>query len=319
MNSNLLKKYLDGNATPQENAEVYNWIKKSEINESEFLALRKLHDICIWNENSSIEGKEVKRNTTKRFLYNIIRIAGVFLLGILIFYFYQKSTKKDPQNISMIENPILEKTTVSVGQYQELMLEDGTKIWLNSRSSLTYPTKFNDSERIVTLDGEGYFAVNHDVYRPFKVITNGYTIEVLGTEFNVKSYQNPKYTSFETSLVKGRVLIEEAGSSQKLYLNPNEKAVKTDSNMQLCPLDKNDFLWREGILFIDNKTFNEIIPILEQYFGIKVVIKNDVSKKQKKYTGKFRMEEGVEQILDVFQTQYGFTYEKEKSNHIIIK
>ena len=319
MNPSLLKKYLNGDTTPRENAEVYNWIKKSEANESEFLAMRRLHDVYIWNENSPIEKKEVKKSTTKPFLYSMIRIAGIFLLGVVIFYFYQKSAEKDAKHITPMQASILRKTSVSVGQYQELLLEDGTKVWLNSRSSLIYPTKFNDSERIVTLEGEGYFAVNHDANRPFRVIANGYTIEVLGTEFNVKSYQNPKYTSFETSLVKGRVSIEEAGSSQKLYLNPNEKAVKTDSNLKLYPLDKNDFLWREGILFIDNKTFNEIIPILEQYFGIKVVVEKDVSKIQKRYTGKFRMEEGIEQILNVFQTQYGFNYKKETPNHIIIR
>src|SRR5690606_36845199 len=111
-------------------------------------------------------------------------------------------------------------TTPKGGTYQ-ITLTDGTKVWLNAATTLRYPSRFGSGERVVEIDGEAYFSVTKDVQRPFKVVSHGQQVEVLGTEFNVSAYADE--IDVKTTLVAGRVELKVNGSGERMALVPSEQ------------------------------------------------------------------------------------------------
>ncbi|WP_298650945.1 FecR family protein [uncultured Proteiniphilum sp.] len=306
----LLKKYLEGDTNRMENRDVFEWIRQSDKNEQKFKALRRLHDIVIWRGNAVVV-PVVRKKTQKRNFRLFVRITAACILTVVLFYFYQEVTDKDIKWRIGKSDTGMQEMSVPTGQYAELVLDDGTKVWLNSKSTLIFPLHFTPTERAVRLSGEGYFEVAPDPDRPFRVETQEYIIQVLGTEFNVRAYEGSQ--PFETSLLKGSVMVTSEQTSEDLYLKPNERAIGKDSKLNITSFNKDEFLWREGILFIDDKSIYEILPVLEQYFDIKFIIEENSVEKHKKYTGKFRIQDGVEHILNVLQIQNKFSYETSKN------
>lgn len=315
MDSDKLVRYLKGDTNQTESEEVYQWISESIENEREFKTLRRLHDFILWHEEKATE-KPVKKTVQKRHVHIIARIAAVFFIGVGLFYFYLHTTGRDFSSFVNGKNLEMMETVVPTGQYIELVLDDGTKVWLNSKSTLTHPTRFKGSKRVVHLSGEGYFDVSHDPRHPFIVETSGYKIEVLGTEFNIRAYEG--LYPFEASLLEGSIMVESTDMVERLYLKPNERAVGEKDELKKTSFKEDELRWREGILFIDDKSIHEILPILEQYYGVKFVIENENLKKDKKFTGKFLIRDGIEHILNVFMLQDYFNFEINTSKNLII-
>lgn len=307
MNPDLLKKYLEGNTTPEENLEVYDWIKSTHENEDTFKSLRKIQDVLIWKDYKASITKRKPKN--RRFYLPILQIAGIF---ILLFFVYKTLNpfQKTESLKTLKEN--LQTLVVPAGQNIQFTLEDGTKVWLNSKSSLIYPSQFSETERTVELQGEAFFEVVALVGKPFTVKITDHIVHATGTEFNVKSYN-----SFETSLISGSVTVENSRNGKSVHLKPMEKVIEVDNEFVIKNVEENDLLWRKGIISIDNKTIDEIIPILEQYYDMKIVVENKKFQDDKKYTGKFRIMDGVEQILKILQMQNNISYQI-KDNTIIL-
>lgn len=311
----LLKKYIEGDTNRTENRDVFEWIRQSDKNEQKFKALRRLYDISIWSSDAVAAHVVQKKNQKQNFSI-FIRITAACVLASILFYFYQEISDKHIEWRIGKSGAKMQEMSVPTGQYAELVLDDGTKVWLNSKSTLIYPSHFTRTERTVQLSGEGYFDVAHDPDRPFKVETQEYIIEVLGTEFNVRAYEGLQ--PFETSLLKGSVMIRSVQTSKDLYLKPNERAIAKDNELNITFFNKDEFLWREGILFIDDETIYEILPVLEQYFDMKFIIEEESVERHRKYTGKFRIQDGIEHILNVLQIQNKFSYEIDQEDKIII-
>ena len=311
----LLKKYIEGDTNRTENRDVFEWIRQSDKNEQKFKALRRLYDISIWRSDA-VAAHVVQKKNQKRNFSIFIRITAACVLASILFYFYQEISDKHIEWRIGKSGAKMQEMSVPTGQYAELVLDDGTKVWLNSKSTLIYPSHFTRTERTVQLSGEGYFDVAHDPDRPFKVETQEYIIEVLGTEFNVRAYEGLQ--PFETSLLKGSVMIRSVQTSKDLYLKPNERAIAKDNELNITFFNKDEFLWREGILFIDDETIYEILPVLEQYFDMKFIIEEESVERHRKYTGKFRIQDGIEHILNVLQIQNKFSYEINQEDKIII-
>lgn len=313
MNTELLKKYLEGNTNLEENRAVYQWIKKSSENEKEFRRLRKLHDISLW-QKVDVPVKNRKRQMVRTYM----RVAAILLLGIVLVYSYKNYEKIGVFFNSIVrgnDNIAMQQIIVPAGQNLKVELADGTTVWLNSKSTLLYPENFsNSSERLVELSGEGFFNVTHDQKKPFIVKTDNYNIKVLGTEFNVKAYE--KTEKFTTSLIRGSVEVSSGIDNQSVVLVPNQAVTVVNSHLTIIPVDENELLWREGILSINDKTIPELILILEQYFDVSIIVENH-SLSSSKYTGKFRIKDGVEQILKVLQIQNDFSYTVNQLNNTI--
>lgn len=164
--------------------------------------------------------------------------------------------------------------TPNGGQYQ-LTLSDGTKVWLNAASSLSYPKVFGSSNRSVRLEGEAYFEVAKDVKRPFKVITNHQVIDVLGTQFNVNCYADEPVV--QTTVVTGSVKVKSQATEQEVVLSPGEQAETTGKgNIDVHTGNLATTLaWKQGVFQFEGTSIEHIMRQFSRWYDVEVVYQGD--------------------------------------------
>ncbi len=156
------------------------------------------------------------------------------------------------------------------GEYQ-LILSDGTRVWLNAESEISYPTHFNGAERRVELTGEAYFEVAKDASRPFYVKAGGMEVKVLGTFFNVHAYPNE---IVRTTLIEGQVEVGYNGGRQKI--RPGEQVAISAGNLSVSQVNVNNYMgWRERRIICVDKLLPEVFRDLERWYDIEVLIADE--------------------------------------------
>lgn len=309
MNTKLLQKYISGNATEAEKQSVTEWIQESPENMREYMALRKVHDIALWRTENVRAAKKGNVVSMKRVFIEIAKVAAVVAIVLFGSYFW-KNADTEKGAIAM------QSIYVPAGQRAELTLADGTKVWLNARTTLTFPGEFTGETRNVKIDGEGYFDVSKNAEKPFIVETQKLNIRVLGTEFNVKAYSDKNV--WETALLRGSVEIYSSVSNSTMELTPSTAATLVGNSLQKRKIDDTEyFRWREGLICFNNISVKEMFERLELYYGVKIDVKN-TKILSNKYTGKFRIDDGVEQVLRVLKLKHRFTYTRDDENNTII-
>lgn len=211
--------------------------------------------------------------------------------------------------------------TVPYGKMFELVLSDKTRVYLNAGSTLRYPVTFMEQgPREVFLTGEAYFSVTKDKKKPFIVNADQINIEVLGTEFNVSIY--PEDMAINTVLVEGAVKVSRSGNTRPpLLLAPNQMAAynKEKHIMSVSEVDTDMYTaWKDGILLFRGTPFSSIKKKLERHFNVSIENNYGFLDTQV-YTASFYREEGIEQILKVFQEDTPFEYQIENNRIIISK
>lgn len=159
------------------------------------------------------------------------------------------------------------------GQYQ-VNLPDGTKAWLNANSSLKFPTSFNGEERIVEASGEVYFEVAVNKHKPFKVLSPGQTITVLGTHFNLSAYPDEQIT--ETSLMEGSVKV--TSDRKTVIIKPGEQTLFNSStkNIRVQSIDMDEVIaWRQGYFQFNDEDIKGIMRKLSRWYDIDVSYSKD--------------------------------------------
>lgn len=180
---------------------------------------------------------------------------------------YANTTKDKPA--AVVYNTI---STARGNQYQ-LILADGSKVWLNSASSLRFPTSFTGDTREVELDGEGYFEVAKNPSKPFHVKTNSQDIEVLGTHFNVNAYNDEGTT--KTTLLEGSVKVSQSaiGNRQSAILKPGEQSVlKANSpfTIDYSPDIDQVMAWKNGWFEFDNTDIKAIMRQISRWYDVDI-------------------------------------------------
>ncbi|SEM85807.1 FecR family protein [bacterium A37T11] len=169
---------------------------------------------------------------------------------------------------------LLELTTPKGGQYQ-IILSDGTKVWLNAASTLKYPSRFSDYKREVFLEGEGYFEIKEDKARPFKVLSKNQEVAVLGTSFNLRAYVDE--ASVKTTLITGSVQVSALNRSTKKpitkkLLTPNHQAILEGTNLKVAMADAEaETAWKWGFFNFRNRTLAEALHDLGRWYDIDIV------------------------------------------------
>lgn len=183
------------------------------------------------------------------------------------------------------------------------MLPDGTQVWLNAESSLSYPTRFEGAERIVELKGEGFFEVAHDAEHPFIVVTKGQRLKVLGTSFNLKAYTNEP--AVVTTLVTGRVKLYCDKATVAQVLSPGQQSVFAEDKFCVEDVDTKIFYaWKLGELRFRATPLDEVLREIERWYDIDIdysTVPNGVKihasiRKDKKLTAVI---EALEKITDL--------------------
>jgi transmembrane sensor len=260
---------------------------------------------------------------------------------ILLFLGYYFLNIRNPSP-AVPQKPVWEVITRN-GSKSNILLPDGSSVWLNAGSRLTYDSMYGTSLREVTLSGEAYFDVVKNPKKPFIIHTGKINIRVLGTIFNVRSY--PEDKTIETSLIKGSIEVSfPSQPSKKIILKPNQKLIvdKTESNASgntnrgaadLNPLISIQHLnrigsdssitetgWMENRLYFDDMSFHELLKLMERKYGISFQVA-DASLDTIHFTGSFQ-NESVTQALDALrltakQSTTDFNYEI-KGNQVSI-
>lgn len=162
------------------------------------------------------------------------------------------------------------------GRQFQVILSDGSKVWLNAASSIKYPTAFTDKERLVQVTGEAYFEVVQDAARPFKVFINNETaVEVLGTTFNINAYSDEE--AIKTTLVEGSVRI--SANKKTKILSPGQQAQVSGKNtisvVNGADLEK-EMAWKHGAFNFKDATLKEVMRQLSRWYDIEVVYEKEL-------------------------------------------
>ena len=258
-------------------------------------------------------------------------IAASLLAATLILIF-------NTDNTSSIKPNAQNTVSTKRGSKSKVELPDGTQVWLNADSRITYNENFQGNQREVVLTGEAYFDVVRDESRPFIIHTPTIDVKVLGTSFNVRSYADEKNT--ETSLIHGsiEVTLVKSADKRKIILKPNDKlivnngdgvpAVKgnTTTHEPVLKLSRINYkktdssaietLWVKNKLAFDEEPFEEIALKIERWYDVKVSILDENLKKEP-YTATFERET-LSEVLEALNAGGDFTYEILKSNKEVV-
>ncbi len=208
------------------------------------------------------------------------------------------------------------------GQFK-VVLPDGSTVWLNSESSLTYPTTFSSlDKRRVELEGEAYFEIAHNKKKPFIVHTisssNGMSqdVEVLGTHFNINGYENEAV--IKTTLLEGsiRVLVEQ--SKQSFLLKPGQQSKLSNKELliELADIDS-ELAWKNGDFIFNNESLSSIMKKIERWYDVEVVYQTKIT--DRKFTGAVSRSKNLSAVLQIMELTGKITFKIEGRRVIIIE
>lgn len=201
-------------------------------------------------------------------------------------------------------------TTPGKGQY-ELVLPDGTKVWLNAESSIRYPVAFIGSERKVFVTGETYFEVATDKTKPFRVMANDIMLEDLGTQFNVNAYNNEPY--FSATLVEGAVRVTKG--SKEIILKPGQQAQIRDDNFTILTADMDAVTaWKNNQFKFSSTSIDEVMRQVGRWYGADVEFKDSLNLHLNATIGR---NVPVSKLLNIFE-ETGQVHFKIEDNKIIV-
>jgi len=213
------------------------------------------------------------------------------------------------------------ETIAPRGQKSQIVLTDGTKVWLNSDTKIKYPGNFSKNERDVYLDGEAFFEVSKNPHQPFVVHTSGVDVKVLGTKFNVKAYADEN--QIETSLFEGKVnlLLNDPSSTQQVEkeVEPGQSFIYSKADHQLAankfPQDEING-WKKNQLIFKDDTFSNLVRKVERWYDVKVVY-DEEQFNDRRLTVELYEGERLERLMDIISLALSVDYKYEKGEIIL--
>lgn len=265
----LFEKYLRGESTAEETDDLIDLIgsenKFNKMLDDELMNADPTIDVAV---KKRIFGK-IHLETARKKSYlpvnwrKAMQWAAVILLPVLsaltVYYFTQHPQRNHQPTV----------ITAQKGEKAEVVLPDGSNVWINSGSTLTYNKHFNGKERSVHLQGEAYFEVSENKKCPFIVHTKHITVQALGTSFNVRSYETDSLAT--AVLLEGKVKVSASG--EETILSVNERAT-FDKRKQTLLADRVEALnfieWKNGNIYFSNQTYNEIAQTLSRIYNVEI-------------------------------------------------
>lgn len=305
VDQHILVRYFLGQASEEEKGAIHQWIEQDEANRKQFIRERIRFDASVLVEKPVLQKK--KRFQLSPAVSWSLRIAASLLFLVGSFYLY------DGYRMEQLSN-VYQSIQVPAGNRTHIILPDGTSVWLNANTSLRYPLIFGGENREIQLDGEAYLEVKKDK-KPFIVKTEKYDIEVLGTVFDVEAYSGK--SQFRASLYEGQIKLYNSQQPKDVFLSPGQTAELEESVIRVFPTkDRNAYRWKDGLIYIEDKSFESIMELFEKFYDVEIVVNNqDV--KDLGYRGKLRVSDGVDHALRVLQNDFPFKYERDEENNVI--
>ena len=251
----------------------------------------------------------IRRLNPERFIRRNTWVAAASVIvllsaGVYLFVREEHKTVPGPSTPTVAEVPMSSYANPKGANVQELVLADGSKVWLNAASTLKFPTDFKGPERVVELSGEGFFEVTTDVAKPFRVKIKDAAVEVLGTHFNIMAYEDE--TISRTTLVDGSVRME--SGSQKVVLKPGEQAEipypspGVTENIKVVPIGNTDAIvaWKEGNFQFQDEDVRTVMRTIERAYNVEIEVDPAVAA-DKRITGIFKKSDGLETNLKLLE------------------
>ena len=315
--ANYLTEGLDKNALD----ELKTWIAASAENQQYFIRQREIWFSAVSREAASVydkdkafenfrnrveSQKEIQSTSRRGFslsaLWRYAAVVAIIIAVGCISYWQGEVNVKDTFADISVEAPLGSKT--------KLYLPDGTLVWLNAGSRMTYSQGFGVDNRKVELEGEGYFEVKRNEKIPFFVKTKDLQLQVLGTKFNFRDY--PEDHEVVVSLLEGKVGLNNLLREEKeAVLSPDERAVLNKANGLLTVESvtaSNASQWTDGYLFFDEELLPDIAKELERSYNVKIHIANDSLKTFRFYGNFVRREQNIQEVLEALASTEKMQY-----------
>jgi transmembrane sensor len=309
----LIARAMENSLSKEEAATLQAWLEEDGSNRRYYEEIKKTWDITGAADTDFVPDTErnwvqfqgkiqtpVRSITPYR---NVLRIAATLLLlaGAGTLYFLLNG----PGEIT-IQTAALEK--------KEVVLPDGSKVFMNQHSTLRYAKNLAGAERAVYLEGEAYFDVAREQARPFVVYANQTQTQVLGTTFDIKAYDKQPV---EVAVLTGKVAVSRKTTDKsvsRLVLTPGRKAIFKTQLEEIAISDPNLMAWKENVLRFDDITLAEVTRTLESYYNVKVVL-DDSTVAHLRYRGNFFDTPKLEEVLDVIAASAEITWVKEQGQY----
>lgn len=324
----LFRKYLNSVLNPEEYSKVSDFLTDKNNEAVIYSLLKPFWTQSMHDEDSQVQipNPELRNKIIQTILLNdrkteqrklaayklVFRIAAVLVIGLLIstIFFFQKSTN---------DQSVAEMQTVSTpfGAKTSLKLPDGSLVWLNSGSSISYISSF-EKTRGVSLKGEAFFEVAKKD-QTFIVSTEFGDVEVKGTSFNVAAYAGE---NFQATLLTGIVKVKEKLTGREVSIEPGQQVGIYGTDLKVDNVDPEMFSsWKDGKLIFRNEYLPTVTKRLERWYNVKIELSNDKRLSEISYTGVIEME-SFSEVLQLLKVTAPIDYiynEKTRTIRIIYK
>lgn len=311
----LFEKYLRGEATAEESEKLIHTIgssnKFSNLLENELMNA----DPTIGEETRKRIFGEICKETAGKKTYPLsgnwrkaLQWAVIFLLPVLsafAVYYFTQHPQRDHQPTTI---------TAQKGEKAEVLLPDGSNVWINSGSTLTYDKYFNGKERSVYLQGEAYFEVSKNKKRPFIVHTKQMEVQALGTSFNVRSYDADSLAT--AILLEGKVKVSASGQEAVLSVNQRATFDKKKQTLQADRVEAFNFIeWKNGNIYFSNQTYDEIARTLSRIYNVEIQFASE-QLRPIRFSGTLGSN-GIKNALDILSMTSPMYYEMKNTTIIL--
>ena len=287
-----------------------HWESSTEINSDALIE-------SVFCQIEEYEKSNVRHSafTWRGFVRIYQKIAAALLIPIIGLGILYQLNQHNPTIIQYTE------TIAPRGQKSQIVLSDGTKVWLNSDTKIRYPGQFDKNQRDIYLDGEAFFEVTKNEHQPFLVHTLGPDVKVVGTKFNIKAYADENQV--ETSLFEGRVdlILKNPESDQTVdkELKPGQSLIYSGISQQLAsarfPKDEIDG-WKKNQLIFKDDTFIKLVKKIERWYNVEVIY--DARKSDnRRLTVELFEGERLEKLMDILSLALSVNYRYEKGKIIL--
>ncbi|MFG6411745.1 FecR family protein [Bacteroides acidifaciens] len=324
LSEDIINKYLTGQCSEEELVEVNAWMKESEENARQLFRMEEIYHLGKFNQYADrqqmaraekqlykkLDEEKRKQNKILR-MHRWMKYAAMIAVILVIgggsgYWLYQNGN-----------NQHMMVAVANEGIVKEIILPDGTKVWLNNSATLKYPREFSEKERNVYLDGEAYFEVTKNRHKPFTVQSDAMRVRVLGTTFNFKCDKN--YRIAEVTLIEGEIEVKGNKEEGQIILAPGQRAELNKNNGRLTVKQvdaKMDAVWHDNLIPFQKADIFTISKALERFYDIKIILSPDM-RADKTYSGVLKKKSTIESVLKSLQNSISIDY-KIVGNNIFI-
>lgn len=325
LSEEIINKYLTGQCSEEELVEVNTWMKESEENARQLFRMEEIYHLGKFDQyaneqrilraerrlNKKLDEEKRKQRKTVLNMQHWMKYAAMIAVILVIggglgYWLYQNGN--DQQMMVAVANE---------GIVKEIILPDGTKVWLNNSATLKYPREFSEKERNVYLDGEAYFEVTKNRHKPFTVQSDAMRVRVLGTTFNFKCDRHCRIA--EATLIEGEIEVKGNKEEGQIILAPGQRAELNKNNGRLTVKQVNaklDAVWHDNLIPFQKADIFTISKALERFYDVKIILSPDM-KADKTYSGVLKKKSTIESVLKSLQNSIPIDY-KIVGNNIFI-